>query len=86
MDACFDFLNMVYGTFGFEFQLKLSTRPEKYLGKLEQWDEAERVSIASAQTPTSECHSADFDLALNRVDAVCLARQICAWKMGHRRR
>lgn len=44
MAVCFDFLNHVYGTFGFEFNLKLSTRPEKYIGKIEQWDEAERVS------------------------------------------
>lgn len=44
MSVCFDFLNHVYGTFGFEFQLKLSTRPEKYIGELAQWDEAERVS------------------------------------------
>lgn len=43
MDVCFEFLNHIYGTFGFEFALKLSTRPEKYLGKIETWDEAERV-------------------------------------------
>jgi len=24
--------------FGFEFELNLSTRPEKYLGELEVWD------------------------------------------------
>jgi threonyl-tRNA synthetase len=44
IDALFDFLNRVYGLFGFEFKLELSTRPEKYLGKIETWDEAERVS------------------------------------------
>ncbi|KAI9052515.1 hypothetical protein LZ554_003859 [Drepanopeziza brunnea f. sp. 'monogermtubi'] len=37
----FDFLQKVYGLFGFTFKLKLSTRPEKYLGKLETWDMAE---------------------------------------------
>lgn len=31
----------VYGLFGFPFRLKLSTRPEKYLGKIETWDVAE---------------------------------------------
>ncbi|BGO90354.1 hypothetical protein NBRC10512_001784 [Rhodotorula toruloides] len=43
MDVCFQFLNEVYGTFGFKFELKLSTRPEKFLGKIETWDEAERM-------------------------------------------
>ena len=41
--ACFDFLQHVYGIFGFTFKLKLSTRPEKYLGALEKWNEAERI-------------------------------------------
>ncbi|KAM0788271.1 threonyl-tRNA synthetase [Microbotryomycetes sp. NB124-2] len=47
MAVCFDFLNHVYGTFGFEFNLKLSTRPEKYIGELAQWDEAERMLSAA---------------------------------------
>lgn len=37
----FDFLSAVYGIFGFAFKLKLSTRPEKFLGDLETWDLAE---------------------------------------------
>jgi len=37
----FDFLRAVYGLLGFTFKLKLSTRPEKYLGKLETWNAAE---------------------------------------------
>lgn len=36
-----DFLNYVYDVFGFQYELQLSTRPEKYLGTLEQWDNAE---------------------------------------------
>jgi threonyl-tRNA synthetase len=47
MDVCFAFLNEIYGTFGFEFNLKLSTRPEKFLGKVETWDEAEAVCYSS---------------------------------------
>lgn len=39
--AAFDFLHSVYGKFGFEFKLELSTRPEKFLGKVETWDLAE---------------------------------------------
>lgn len=33
----------VYGLFGFEFRLELSTRPENYLGSIETWNEAEDV-------------------------------------------
>ncbi|PWO00939.1 threonyl-tRNA synthetase [Tilletiopsis washingtonensis] len=38
----FDFLNAVYGKFGFAFKLELSTRPDKYLGEIETWNEAEK--------------------------------------------
>lgn len=37
----FDFMNSVYGLFGFPFKLKLSTRPEGFMGKIEEWDAAE---------------------------------------------
>lgn len=40
-DAALDFLNYVYGILGFNFYLKLSTRPENALGKKETWDMAE---------------------------------------------
>jgi len=36
------FLKHVYGIFGFTFDLKLSTRPEKYLGDIEMWEKAEK--------------------------------------------
>ncbi|EGV64598.1 threonyl-tRNA synthetase [Yamadazyma tenuis] len=39
--GCFEFLNRVYGIFGFEFEMKLSTRPDKYVGELETWNKAE---------------------------------------------
>ena len=32
----------IYGLFGFEFHLELSTRPENYLGTIETWDAAEK--------------------------------------------
>lgn len=38
----FDFLEKVYGIFGFEFKMELSTRPEKYVGQLETWNKAEQ--------------------------------------------
>lgn len=37
----FDFLQVVYGNFGFTFKLKLSTRPEGHLGDVATWDRAE---------------------------------------------
>ncbi|XP_046661422.1 threonine--tRNA ligase 1, cytoplasmic-like isoform X6 [Homalodisca vitripennis] len=37
-----DFLRHVYGVFGFTFQLCLSTRPDKFLGDIAVWEEAEK--------------------------------------------
>ncbi|XP_015894818.3 threonine--tRNA ligase, mitochondrial 1 [Ziziphus jujuba] len=36
-----EFINYAYNVFGFTFDLKLSTRPEKYLGELTTWEKAE---------------------------------------------
>eukprot|EP00039_Didymoeca_costata_P010775 m.145836 g.145836 ORF g.145836 m.145836 type:complete len:776 (+) comp14958_c0_seq6:47-2374(+) len=36
-----DFLQYVYGKFGFTFELNLSTRPKKFLGDIAVWDRAE---------------------------------------------
>ncbi|KAG5050699.1 hypothetical protein AAZX31_02G030800 [Glycine max] len=36
-----NFINYVYKIFGFTYELKLSTRPEKYLGDIATWDKAE---------------------------------------------
>lgn len=38
----FDFLQKIYGLFGFEFKMELSTRPEKYVGEIETWNNAEQ--------------------------------------------
>jgi len=38
-----DFLRHVYTVFGFTFKLRLSTRPDKFLGELEMWEHAEKV-------------------------------------------
>jgi len=43
MAGCLDFLKCIYSVFGFSFQLQLSTRPEKFLGEVEDWDLAEKV-------------------------------------------
>lgn len=41
IEDLFDFMEHVYGLFGFPFKLKFSTRPEGYMGTLEEWDAAE---------------------------------------------
>lgn len=47
MVHCFDFLQHVYGKFGFTFKMELSTRPEKFLGEVETWDAAEKRLAAA---------------------------------------
>jgi threonyl-tRNA synthetase len=44
MDRFLDFIREVYGTFGFtEVKVGLGTRPEKYMGAVENWDRAEKA-------------------------------------------
>ncbi|KAI1338090.1 threonyl-tRNA synthetase [Xylariaceae sp. FL0016] len=43
MSDLFDFLHEMYGLLGMTFKLKLSTRPEKFMGKIETWDRAEAM-------------------------------------------
>ena len=45
ISGALEFLKNVYGVFGFTFQLRLSTRPEKYLGEINVWDQAEKVNL-----------------------------------------
>jgi len=48
MDRFIDLIDEVYGTFGFtDVKVALATRPEKYMGSLENWDLAEKA-LASA--------------------------------------
>ncbi|RLN87360.1 hypothetical protein BBJ28_00001436 [Nothophytophthora sp. Chile5] len=41
ISQCLEFVQHVYGVFGFTFQLRLSTRPDKFMGAMELWDDAE---------------------------------------------
>lgn len=41
MADLFDFLSEMYGLLGMTFKLKLSTRPEKFMGEIATWDRAE---------------------------------------------
>lgn len=36
-------LNEIYGIFGLDYTIALSTRPEGYLGELELWNQAEQA-------------------------------------------
>lgn len=48
MDRFIDLIDEVYGTFGFSgIRVGLGTRPEKWMGKIENWDKAEKA-LASA--------------------------------------
>ncbi|KAF2665120.1 threonyl-tRNA synthetase [Microthyrium microscopicum] len=43
MANMFNFFETVYGTLGLTFKMKLSTRPDNFLGEIETWDEAEKM-------------------------------------------
>ncbi|KAJ9586255.1 hypothetical protein L9F63_020117 [Diploptera punctata] len=53
MVGALNFLKHVYSVFGFSFQLVLSTRPEKYLGEVSIWNEAEK-QLAESLTEFGE--------------------------------
>lgn len=41
IEGMFDFLQSIYGLFGFDYKLELSTRPEKFMGDIATWNDAE---------------------------------------------
>lgn len=41
IDGCLDFLSFAYKTFGFTYDLELSTRPNEFIGDTETWNHAE---------------------------------------------
>lgn len=53
----FDFLKTIYGRLGFTFKLKLSTRPEKYVGDIETWNQAEAQLEKALEEFTSQGES-----------------------------
>lgn len=54
ISGLFDFLREVYGKFGFTFKLKLSTRPEGFLGAIETWNKAEAKLTEALDKFTAE--------------------------------
>lgn len=47
MAGAFDFLRTIYGIFGFDYKLVLSTRPAEKLGDDATWDQAESALAAA---------------------------------------
>jgi threonyl-tRNA synthetase len=43
INGIIDFVRDVMGIFGFEYELEISTRPEQYIGRLEDWEKAESI-------------------------------------------
>ena len=43
INKCLFFQKKVYDHFGFKFSIELSTRPEKYIGDIENWNKAEEI-------------------------------------------
>ena len=61
MDDLFNFLQEVYGLLGFTFKLKLSTRPEKYMGEKATWDKAEAM-LRESLTEFSNATGTEWEL------------------------
>ncbi|KIH94797.1 threonyl-tRNA synthetase [Sporothrix brasiliensis 5110] len=57
----FDFLQTVYGKLGMKFRLKLSTRPEQYLGHIDTWNRAE-ATLQKALDEFSEKTGDEWEL------------------------
>ncbi|KAK6854747.1 hypothetical protein PG995_009840 [Apiospora arundinis] len=58
MHGLFDFLQEMYGLLGMTFKLKLSTRPEKFMGEIETWDKAEEALRQSLDEFTAKGNAA----------------------------
>ena len=72
MKGALDFIKTVYDTFGFSLRLYLSTRPEKFLGDLEMWNDAEKV-----------CFYLNRNLLRHKVAVVLRQPNSCCVKISH---
>lgn len=48
--SCMQFLKDTYALFGFEYRIALSTRPDKFMGNIEVWMEAEEKLISAIES------------------------------------
>jgi len=43
IEAAIDLADRIYGVFGFDYRVELSTRPEDFMGEISKWDVAEKI-------------------------------------------
>lgn len=60
VSSCLRMLDEVYRVFGLTYKAALSTRPDSYLGTLEQWDTAESA-LRSALDQTGKAWEVSHD-------------------------
>lgn len=81
---CLEFARQVYGEFGFDFEVRLSTRPQTYMGEATMWDKAEESLRAALKGAAISFEEQKFEGAFYgpKIDLVvrdCLNRsQQCA--------
>lgn len=81
---CLQFTQKVYSDFGFDFELRLSSRPKSYLGESSMWDKAEeslRDALAGSEVKFDEqkLEGAFYGPKIDLVVKDCLQRsQQCA--------
>lgn len=81
MKGCLDFLRGVYNVFGFSFQLHLSTRPEKYLGDIEVWNQAEKASVCASHFVIKMCGTIETSSCFDAT--LVMKRLVACHACGH---
>ena len=76
-----DFLDYVYGVFGFTFEVELSTRPENKLGTDEMWDQAERA-LANCLTKFCDKHKETIKVTVFQLRYWGLFSTCCYFSLG----
>ncbi|EAQ92167.1 hypothetical protein CHGG_00402 [Chaetomium globosum CBS 148.51] len=81
----FDFMSSFYGMLGLTFKLKLSTRPDKFMGEISTWDSAEarlkealNEFAAANEGVTWELNAGDGAFYGPKVDIAVLRQWQCA--------
>lgn len=72
VSSCLRMLDEVYAVFGLTYKAALSTRPDSYLGMLEQWDAAE-AALKQALDATGKGWEVCYDDVLSLACAFCWA-------------
>ena len=80
VSACLRMLDEVYAVFGLTYKAALSTRPEGYLGTLEQWDRAEDA-LKEALGATGKAWEVGSGPAVSVPGVVCANLQFAVIRM-----